>query len=54
MVDRRTREEIVKWNQMTALRLQTEGDIGHPRPLFGADNWQPGALYRKHVAKELI
>ena len=24
---RRTREEIVKWNQMTALRLQTGGEI---------------------------
>ena len=32
---RRTREEIVKWNQMTALRFQTgEGDIRHPRPPF--------------------
>ena len=36
---RRTREEIAKWNQMTALRVQTGGgggeggrDIGHPRP----------------------
>ena len=31
---RRTREEIVKWNQMTALRFQTGGDIRHPRPTF--------------------
>ena len=29
---RRTREAIVKWNQMTALRLQTGGDIRHPPP----------------------
>ena len=32
---RRTREEIVKWNQMTALRFQTGGDIRHPWPHFG-------------------
>ena len=34
---RRTREEIVKWNQMTALRFQMGGDIRHPRPPFGGD-----------------
>ena len=28
---RRTREEIAKWNQMTALRFQTVEDIRHPR-----------------------
>ena len=28
---RRTREEIVKWHQMTGLRLRTRGDIRHPR-----------------------
>ena len=32
---RRTREEIVKRNQMTALGFQTGGDIRHPRPPFG-------------------
>ena len=32
---RRTREEIAKWNQMTALRFQTWGNIRHPRPPFG-------------------
>ena len=32
---RRTREEIAKWNQMTAQRFQTGGDIRHPRPPFG-------------------
>ena len=43
---RRTREEIVKWNKMTALRFQTggrhqtspaslRGDIRHARPPFG-------------------
>ena len=32
---RRTREEIAKWNQMTALKFQTDGDIRHPRPPFG-------------------
>ena len=32
---RKTREEIVKWNQMTALRFQTGGrDIRHPQPPF--------------------
>ena len=35
LLGRRTREEIVKWNQMTALRFQTGGDIRHPRPPFG-------------------
>ena len=25
---RKTREEIVKWNQMTALRFQTGGGVG--------------------------
>ena len=29
---RRTRQEIVKWNQVTALRFQTGGDIRHLRP----------------------
>ena len=32
---RRTREEIVKWNQMTPLRFQKGGDVKHPRPPFG-------------------
>ena len=35
---RRTREEIVKWNQMTVLRFQTGGgggDIRCPQPPFG-------------------
>ena len=31
---RRTMEKIVKWNQMTAQRFQTGGDIRHPRPPF--------------------
>ena len=38
---RRTREEIAKWNQMTALRFQTGGrhqtSPAHPRPPFGGD-----------------
>ena len=29
---RRTREEIAKWNQMTALGFQTGGNIRHPWP----------------------
>ena len=33
---RRTREEIAKWNQMTALRFQTGGRSRHPRPPCGA------------------
>ena len=32
---RNTREMIVKWKQMTALRFQTGGDIRHPQPPFG-------------------
>ena len=32
---RQTREERVKKNQMTALRLQTGGDIRHTQPPFG-------------------
>ena len=35
---RRTREEIANWNQMTALRFQTGGDIRHPRPPFEGSN----------------
>ena len=35
---RRTREEIAKWNQMTALRFLTGGDIRHPRRPFGGVN----------------
>ena len=34
---RRTREEMAKWNQMTALRFQTGGDIRHQRPPFGGN-----------------
>ena len=34
-LSRRTREEIAKWNQMTALRSRQGGDIRNPRPLFG-------------------
>ena len=35
---RRTREEIAKWNQMTALRFLTGGDIRLPRRPFGGVN----------------
>ena len=34
---RKTREDIAKWNQMTAMRFQTGGDIRHPRPPFGEE-----------------
>ena len=34
-LSRRPRKEIVKWNQMTALRFETWGDIRHPQPPFG-------------------
>ena len=34
---RKTREEIVKWNQMTALRFQTGGDIRPSRPPLGGN-----------------
>ena len=37
---RRTREEIAKWNQKTALRIQT-GGIGHPRPPSGVQHRDP-------------
>ena len=37
---RRTREEIVKWNQMTALRFRMGGDIRHPRSSFGGTTRQ--------------
>ena len=39
-LSRRTRVEIVKWNQMTALRFQTggAGGIRHPRPPSGGVN----------------
>ena len=39
---RRTKEEIVKWDQMTAVRFQTRGgeDIRHPRPPFGGTHTQ--------------
>ena len=41
---RRTREEIVKWNQMTALRFQTgERHNTSPAPLLGP----PGGLLAK-------
>ena len=36
VVGRRTREEIVKWNQLTTLRFQTRRDIRHLRPPFWA------------------
>ena len=37
-LSRRTRKEIVKWNQMTALGFQTGGgDIRHPRPPLGGN-----------------
>ena len=32
---RRTKEEIAKWNQMTALRFQTGGRHQNPWPPFG-------------------
>ena len=32
---RRTRDEIVKWNQMAALRFKTGEDFRHPQPPFG-------------------
>ena len=40
---RRTRQEIAKWNQMTALRFQTRGDIRHPQPPFGGEKQVLGA-----------
>ena len=39
---RRTREKIVKWNQMTALRDSRQGgDVRHPRPPFGMSQRPP-------------
>ena len=34
---RKTREEVVKWNQKTALRFQTGGDVRHPQPPSGPE-----------------
>ena len=42
---RRTREEIAKWNQMTALRFHTGGDIRHPRPPFGGIKDRLAAIF---------
>ena len=36
---RKTREEIVKWNQITALIFQTGGDIRYTRPPFGGGHY---------------
>ena len=36
----KTRKEIGTWNQMTALRFQTEGVIRHPRPPFRVKPWE--------------
>ena len=46
----KTRKEIAKWNQITALRLQTGGGIRHPRPPRGAVgergvNFEPSDVY---------
>ena len=41
-LDRKTREETVKRNQMTALRFPTGGDIRHPRPPFGGEERERG------------
>ena len=48
----RTREEIVKWNQMSALRFQTGGDIRHPQPPFGIAGGGGGVTV-KPVMKDL-
>ena len=51
---RKTREEIAKWNQMTALRFQTGGDR-HPRPPSGEGRERErergggGAVYPSNV-----
>ena len=44
---RRIREEIAKWNQMTALRFKTGGDIRHPRPPFGGHVTERYKVIRK-------
>ena len=41
-LDRKTREETVKRNQMTALRFPTGADIRHPRPPFGGEERERG------------
>ena len=48
---RRTREEIAKWNQMTALRFQTGGDIRHPRPPFGGATARHYAFHTKTMLR---
>ena len=44
VIVRRTREETVKWNQMTAPRFQTRQgrDIRHSRPPFGGRGSREG------------
>ena len=44
----KTREEIVKWNQMTAIHGRGVGDIRHPRPPFCGYNGM------KNVTKKSI
>ena len=51
---RRTREEIAKWNQMTALRFLTGGDIRHPRRPFGGVNTEISNLAVWHCRMELL
>ena len=52
VLGRRTRQKILKWKQMTALRFQTGGDIRHPwPPLRGhhKESWsQNNSSYWKH------
>ena len=45
------REEIAKWNQMTALRFQTGGDIRHPRPPFGGATARHYAFHTKTMLR---
>ena len=45
---RGTREEIAKWNQRTALRFQTGGDIRHPWPPFGGKHYRAVTELKKY------
>ena len=55
-LDRRTREEIAKWNQMTALRFQTRGggDIRHPTSLASLPGGRSNNLNITLQAREKV
>ena len=54
VLGRRTREEIVKWNQMTALRFQTgEKHPTSPASLWGQEEWTCYQFCQNWLSSEL-